>query len=92
MEQSALRNIAPPRHAHRFFAYVAVVIGAGAVLLVVDLPGGFPQSLPAAFWVLAGCAVVADTKPFVQVGRDDAVLTFPSVCFTFAILLAFGLV
>ncbi|WP_327011956.1 EAL domain-containing protein [Dactylosporangium sp. NBC_01737] len=90
MEQSALRNIAPPRHAHRFFAYVAVVVGAGAVLLAVHLPGGFPQSLPAAFWVLAGCAVVADTKPFVQVGRDDVLLTFPSVCFTFAIMLEFG--
>ncbi len=90
MEQSALRNIAPPRHAHRFFAYVAVVVGAGAGLLAVQLPGGFPASLPAAFWVLAGCAVLADTKPFVQVGRDDVPLTFPSVCFTFAILLAFG--
>ncbi|MDG6105981.1 EAL domain-containing protein [Dactylosporangium aurantiacum] len=90
MEQSALRNIAPPRHAHRFFAYVAVVVGTGAVLLAVHLPGGFPDSLPVAFWVLAGCAVVADTRPFVQVGRDDALLTFPSVCFTFAILLAFG--
>ena len=90
MEQSALRNIAPPRHAHRFFAYVAVVACIGAALLAVHLPGGFPHSLPAAFWVLAGCAVVADTRPFVQVGRDDALLTFPSVCFTFAILLAFG--
>ncbi len=90
MEQSALRNVAPPRHAHRFFAYVAVVVGTGAALLVVHLPGGFPHSLPAAFWVLAGCAVVADTKPFVQVGGDDTLLTFPSVCFTFAIMLAFG--
>jgi diguanylate cyclase (GGDEF)-like protein len=90
MEQSALRNIAPPRHARRFFTYVAVVVAAGAVLLAVHLPGGFPQSLPAAFWVLAGCTVVADTRPFVQVGRDDVLLTFPSVCFTFAIQLAFG--
>ncbi|MET7421614.1 EAL domain-containing protein [Dactylosporangium sp. NPDC005555] len=90
MEQSALRNVAPPRHALRFFAYVAVVVAAGAVLLVTNLPDGFPASLSAAFWVLAACAVVADTKPFVQVGGDDVTLTLPSVCFTFAILLAFG--
>jgi diguanylate cyclase (GGDEF)-like protein len=90
MEQSALRNTAPPRHAHRFFAYVVVVIVLAASWLAASLAGGLPAHLPAVFWLFALFAVVADTPPFVQVGRGDAMPAFPSVCFTFAILLAFG--
>ncbi|WP_433216078.1 putative bifunctional diguanylate cyclase/phosphodiesterase [Dactylosporangium sp. CS-047395] len=89
MEQSALRNVAPPRHRHRFFAYVAVVVGLAAFLLVGSL---LHEGLrvDAAFWVFAGLAVLADTPPFVQGSRDENVPTFPSVCFTFAVLIAYG--
>ncbi|MEU7866047.1 bifunctional diguanylate cyclase/phosphodiesterase [Dactylosporangium sp. NPDC049140] len=89
MEQSALRNVAPPRHRHRFFAYVAVVVGLAALLLVGSvLHEGL--RVDAVFWVFAGLAVVADTPPFVQGSRDESIPTFPSVCFTFAILIAYG--
>ncbi|MGI5244805.1 putative bifunctional diguanylate cyclase/phosphodiesterase [Dactylosporangium sp. CA-139066] len=91
MEQSALRNTAPPRHRHRFFAYVAVVIALAVVMLVMSvLHEGVPGRTDAVFWVFAALAVVADTPPFVQGGRDESMPTFPSVCFTFAILIAFG--
>ncbi|MER7004002.1 bifunctional diguanylate cyclase/phosphodiesterase [Dactylosporangium sp. NPDC000555] len=91
MEQSALRNTAPPRHRHRFFAYVAIVIGLAAVMLVLSVAReGLPGHADPAFWVFAGLAVVADTPPFVQGGRDESKPTFPSVCFTFAILIAYG--
>jgi diguanylate cyclase (GGDEF)-like protein len=91
MEQSALRNIAPPRHRHRFFAYVAVVSSLGGVLLVLSvLDEGLPTRAGMAFWVFAGLAVIADTPPFAQSGRDESMPLFPSVCFTFAILIGFG--
>jgi diguanylate cyclase (GGDEF)-like protein len=95
MEQAVqlrLRNTAPPRHARRFFAYVTVVvILAVAALAVVVFSGGLGEvTLPAAFWVTAVLAVVVDTRPFMRGGRRDRVPVFPSICYTFAILLAWG--
>ena len=90
MEHTALRNTAPPLHAGRFFAYMALVVCvAGAVLAVVVARGGL-EPVPWAFWVMAVLAVIADTRPFVQAGRGDSMPVFPSICFTFAILLAWG--
>ncbi|WP_425552960.1 putative bifunctional diguanylate cyclase/phosphodiesterase [Dactylosporangium fulvum] len=90
MKQSALRNSAPPRNASRFVAYVATITVAAVGVLLVSLPGGFPSSLPAAFWCFAAFAILADTPWFVQAGPDDVMPAFPSVCFTFAVMLAFG--
>ncbi|WP_238008207.1 bifunctional diguanylate cyclase/phosphodiesterase [Dactylosporangium sp. AC04546] len=91
MEQSALRNTAPPRHARRFFAYVACVVVAALGILVVSLfAGGVPERLPTAFWLFAVLALAADTPWFAQGAREDSFLAFPSICFTFAILLQFG--
>jgi diguanylate cyclase (GGDEF)-like protein len=89
MEQSALRNVAPPRHRLRFFAYVIVVVALAAVLFAGSvLREGL--HVDAVFWVFAGLAIIADTPPFVQGSRDENIPTFPSVCFTFAILIAYG--
>nr|BFE62877.1 cyclic Di-GMP phosphodiesterase RmdB [Dactylosporangium thailandense] len=92
MEQSALRNVAPPRHRHRFFAYVAVVVALAAPLFVGSLAHELREGirLDTAFWVFAALAVIADTPPFVQGLRDENIQTFPSVCFTFAMLIAYG--
>ncbi len=46
--------------------------------------------LPTAYWLLAGLAIVVDLRPYVLPGRRVAVLLLPSVCFLFAIALAWG--
>ncbi|GAA3301552.1 bifunctional diguanylate cyclase/phosphodiesterase [Dactylosporangium vinaceum] len=89
MEQSALRNVAPPRHRRRFFAYVIVVVAVAGVWFVSSIVREGLQ-VDAAFWVFAGLAVVADTPLFVQGSRDENIPTFPSIAFTFAIMVAYG--
>src|SRR5581483_7604737 len=92
MEQAALRNVAPPQHARRFFTYVAVVVGLAVVALgVAAFTGALSSgSLSGAFWLVALLAVLVDTKPFSSGGRRDRTPVFPSVCYTFVILLAWG--
>ncbi|HET9517329.1 MAG TPA: EAL domain-containing protein, partial [Actinoplanes sp.] len=46
---------------------------------------------PAAFWVLAGVAVLVDARPYVLPGRRASSVILPSICCTFAVLLAWGL-
>ncbi|HET9517079.1 MAG TPA: GGDEF-domain containing protein, partial [Actinoplanes sp.] len=46
--------------------------------------------LPAAFWVLAGVAVVVDARPYVLPGRRASSVILPSICCTFAVVLAWG--
>jgi diguanylate cyclase (GGDEF)-like protein len=73
-----------------FFALVTAAIAGGAAVVAVpvsQLPG---TSLPAAFWLMAAIAVVADARPFTPPGRRQTLAVFPSVCLTFAILLAWG--
>src|SRR5207237_8657269 len=47
--------------------------------------------VPAAFWTMAALAVACDARPFVPPGRRQTSAVFPSTCFTFAILLGWGL-
>lgn len=50
------------------------------------------EALPGAFWLMAALAAIADTHPFTPRGRQWLGPTaYPSVCFGFAILLAYGL-
>jgi diguanylate cyclase (GGDEF)-like protein len=76
-----------------FFGFVAAV-SALAVLVsaapLAALPGQLAE-LPAAFWTMAVLAVVCDARPFVPPGRRQSSAVFPSTCFTFAILLGWGL-
>ncbi|HEY0699339.1 MAG TPA: bifunctional diguanylate cyclase/phosphodiesterase [Micromonospora sp.] len=92
METADLRSVPPGRA--RGFAVFAGVLGGLAVLSVAGplaaLPDQLPQ-LPAAFWTMAGLAVVSDARPFTPPGRRQTSAVFPSICFTFAILLAWGL-
>lgn len=48
------------------------------------------DALPSAFWLMAALAAIADTHPFTPSRRRQGPAAYPSVCFTFAILLAFG--
>jgi diguanylate cyclase len=93
MEAAALRNSVPPERAASFFGFVWTVIALAAFLCarpLADLAGRLPD-LPPAFWLMALSAVVFDARPFTPPGRRQTSAVFPSVCFTFAILLAYGL-
>jgi diguanylate cyclase (GGDEF)-like protein len=93
METAALRNSVPPERAAVFFGFAAAIIGAATAVVavpLVGLPDLLPQ-LPAAFWVMAALAVFSDARPFTPPGRRQSSAVFPSICFTFAIMLAWGL-
>ncbi|WP_320065095.1 putative bifunctional diguanylate cyclase/phosphodiesterase [Micromonospora sp. RTGN7] len=87
------RNSVPPGRVAPFFGFVAAVtalaLGVSAGPLTA-LPGRLAE-LPAAFWTMAALAVVCDARPFVPPGRRQSSAVFPSTCFTFAILLGWGL-
>lgn len=87
------RNFVPPGRSAPFFAFVAVVLAvatltsAGSLLALPDQV----FRLPAAFWTMAVLAVAGDARPFVSPGRRQSSAVFASTCFTFAILLGWGL-
>ncbi|WNM40726.1 EAL domain-containing protein [Micromonospora halotolerans] len=93
METGDPRNSVPPGRTGPFFGFVTVV---GVLALLVSavplaaLPDDLPH-LPAAFWTMAALAVACDARPFVPPGRRQTSAVFPSTCFTFAILLGWGL-
>ncbi|WP_433531843.1 putative bifunctional diguanylate cyclase/phosphodiesterase [Micromonospora sp. CA-263727] len=94
MEPPDPRNLVPPGRAAHFSAFVAGVL-AVAVLVsahaLVSLATTLPE-LPAAFWTMAALAVACDARPFLPLGRrQSSSAVFPSTCFTFAILLGWGL-
>jgi hypothetical protein len=91
MHSPALRNSAPPEREKAFFGYVALVCVVALALLIPALPElrGVPAHSPATYWLLAVLAVVADLRPFPPPGGQRSVV-FPSICFTFAILLMWG--
>ncbi|WP_229715933.1 putative bifunctional diguanylate cyclase/phosphodiesterase [Mangrovihabitans endophyticus] len=72
----------------------AVIPAAGAIaldlLLWLSAPGSF-TGLPASFWVMALLAVAVDARPYVVPNRRASSVILPSLCFTFAIVLAWGL-
>ncbi|HEY3007095.1 MAG TPA: EAL domain-containing protein [Micromonosporaceae bacterium] len=93
MEAASLRNSVPPDRVAPFFGFVGSVVTLGALVVAVpvaELPAQLAE-LPAAFWVMAALAVLGDSRPFTPPGRRQSSAIFPSICFTFAILLAWGL-
>ncbi|MGW5670820.1 diguanylate cyclase domain-containing protein, partial [Micromonospora sp. NPDC003776] len=93
METADPRNSVPPGRAAAFFGFVAA-IGVLAVLASAGSLAGLPDrlpDLPAAFWTMAALAVICDARPFVPPGRRQTSAVYPSTCFTFAILLGWGL-
>ena len=82
-----------------------LVTAAGAALadvLLWTVAWDTVKALPAAFWVMAVLAVVVDARPYVfgsgrepgpgLTNRRASAVILPSICFTFAIALAWGLV
>ncbi len=48
--------------------------------------------LPTAYWLMGVLAVVVDARPYVVANRRATSVILPSICFTFAIALAWGFV
>jgi diguanylate cyclase (GGDEF)-like protein len=72
---------------------VAIVVALAAILLIVETaaPWARPASLGAEIWLMAVMAVIADVFPMSPPGRRMSSAVFPSICFTFAILIDSGL-
>jgi diguanylate cyclase (GGDEF)-like protein len=89
---TALRNTAPPEREGLFFSYVGVVCVLGIVLIAPRLPSltNVLDAQPAMYWLMAALAIVADVRPFPPPGGRPTSAVFPSICFTFAILLMWG--
>lgn len=91
MESGALRNTVPRARAVPFYSLVVAVVAAAATIAAVPLAHLPGSHLPAAFWIMLALAAVADARPFTPPGRRETLAVFPSVCLTFAVLLAWGL-
>ena len=93
MEAAVLRNSVPPGRTTAFFSFVWTVVGLAVVVCAVPLaalPDQVPR-LPVAFWLMAALAVTFDARPFSPHGERQNSAVFPSICFTFAIALEWGL-
>ncbi|MEW1588561.1 EAL domain-containing protein [Micromonospora vinacea] len=93
MEVADPRNSLPAGRVAPFAAFVAGILAVAALTAAVPLatlPGELSE-LPVAFWTMAALAVICDARPFVPPGRRQTSAVFPSTCFTFAILLGWGL-
>ncbi|TDC25143.1 GGDEF domain-containing protein, partial [Micromonospora sp. 15K316] len=93
MEVADPRNVVPPGRVAPFIAFIGSVLAVALLVAagpLVTLPEQLPR-LPVAFWTMAALAVVCDARPFVPPGRRQSSAVFPSTCFTFAILLGWGL-
>ncbi len=87
------RNVVPRDRAIVVYGYLALVVVCAVASVVpsfADLPEIVSGASPA-FWVIAGLAVVVDARPFNAPGRGPTATVFPSIAFTFALLLGWGL-
>jgi diguanylate cyclase (GGDEF)-like protein len=87
-----LRDAVPPERAPRMFGYVTLVAVAAVASLAPALAAYQPSTIGASAWVIAGLALVVDLAPFRAPGRGAAATVFPSITFTFALLVGWGLV
>jgi diguanylate cyclase len=93
METAHSPGAVPPWRSARVAAGLArlVVVGGTVAASTPWWPApGRATGLPAAFWVMAVLAVLADLRPDVAPGRRASAVVLPSVCLTFAIVLAWG--
>ena len=84
---SGQRLSGPPRRR-------AVLVAAALVVLADGILWAFDRdafaTLPAACWLMAVLAVAVDARPYLIPSRRASSVILPSVCFVFAITLAWG--
>ncbi|HKT03616.1 MAG TPA: EAL domain-containing protein [Rugosimonospora sp.] len=92
MEPTARRNSAPPEREELFFGYVALVCLGALAFAGTRLPelGTALRTAPVGYWLMAAFAVLTDARPFSPASRRQISPVYPSICFTFAILLTWG--
>lgn len=93
MTSMNFRNTAPPNRAGVFFGFVGLVIAVSAVIAALTAPSSLDivRVGPAEFWALAMLALVVDALPLSPPGPRQSSVTVMSTCFSFAILIGFGL-
>ena len=87
-----LRNEVPPDRARLLYTFVAVVVLTAVAVVAPslgDLPG-LVRSVDPEFWLIAVLAVAVDARPLRAPGRAPLATVFPSITFTFALLLGWG--
>jgi diguanylate cyclase (GGDEF)-like protein len=89
MDAAQPRSSMPDRW--RFLLVTAIAAALADAVLWCAAPGSF-AGLPAAYWVMAVLALAVDARPYVVANRRASSVILPSICFTFAIVLAWGLV
>ncbi|WIM95557.1 bifunctional diguanylate cyclase/phosphodiesterase [Actinoplanes oblitus] len=80
--------VSGPRRRRALIVTGCLTVSADLVLWAVA-PGTF-RGLPPAYWIMAVLAVIADARPHPLPGRRASRVILPSICFTFAIALAWG--
>ncbi|MEV4279760.1 putative bifunctional diguanylate cyclase/phosphodiesterase [Actinoplanes xinjiangensis] len=83
-------DAARPRTDGRRHRRTVIVSTASAGVVALALLLGPADALPPAFWAMALLAVVVDARPYVAPGRRASAVILPSICFTFAVALAWG--
>jgi diguanylate cyclase (GGDEF)-like protein len=86
-------NVVPREQARWLFLYVGLVFVAALAVFapsLADLPeivrAGDPE-----FWLIVVLALVVDARPFAAPGQAPVATVFPSIAFSFALLLGWGL-
>ncbi len=93
MQPTSLRNSAPAERVWPFYGYLTLVISLGFIV-VAPLLWDVPRVLgvaPPAFWMMVALALAVDTRPLMPPGPRQSVAVYPSVCFSFAIMMIWGL-
>ncbi len=90
-----LSEVAAPRLVHRWLAavYYVIVVGLAAGIGASQLADtGAHSAHDAELWLVAALALLAGTQAFLAaVPGGQPVVIYPTICFTFAILLCWGL-
>jgi diguanylate cyclase (GGDEF)-like protein len=90
----SLRNAVPRDRAPGFVTYIGIVALGGTAILALNIQDvrSILDIDPLAFWIIAALAVLIDALPFAAPGRRADLSIFPSIGFSFAVLLGWGLV